>query len=60
MPSRKNGRFSEKNSSFRGSNRNCPSSDSTWEKSGFAVAFRFRLLVIPQRTLPPSSGAPPA
>src|SRR4029453_17432136 len=59
MPSRKKGRFSEKNSSFRGSKRNCPASDSTCEKSGFAVALKFRLLVTPQRTLPPSSGRAP-
>ena len=59
MPSRKNGRFSEKNSSLRGSNRNWPASDSTCEKSGLAVALRLRLLVTPQRRLPPSSGLPP-
>ena len=59
IPSRKNGRFSEKKSSFRGSNWNWPSSDSTCEKSGLAVALRLRLLVTPHRTLPPSSGFPP-
>src|SRR5215211_7153180 len=59
MPSRKNGRFSVVDISLRKTNWDCPSSDSTCEKSGLAVALRLRLLVTPQRTLPPSSGPPP-
>jgi hypothetical protein len=59
-PSRKKGRFSGKNRAERGSKLNCPASDSICEKSGLTVPFRVRLLVIPHRTLPPSSGRPDA
>jgi hypothetical protein len=60
IPSRKNGRFSWKKLSSRGSKRSWPASDSTWLKSGLAVPVRLRLLLIPQRTVPPNSGLPPA
>ena len=44
-----------KKSALRGSYANCPSSDSTCEKSGLIVPLRVRLFVTPHRTLPPSS-----
>ncbi len=59
MPSRKKGRFSWKNSSSLGSKSSWPASDSTWLKSGLAVPVRLRLLVMPQRAVPPTSGLPP-
>jgi hypothetical protein len=59
MPSRKNGRFSWKNRSSLGSNSSCPASDSIWLKSGLAVPVMLRLLVMPHRAVPPSSGLPP-
>src|SRR5512132_3971519 len=55
-PSRKNGRFSGKNSACRGSITNFPASDSTSAKSGRTVPLSVRLLVTPQRTLPPNCG----
>src|SRR6476619_3589948 len=55
-PSRKNGRFSGKNSACRGSNASWPASDSTSAKSGFTAPFNVRVLVIPHCTLPPTCG----
>ena len=53
---RKNGRRSAKYTAARGSSEYCVASASTWEKSGFAVPESVRLLVTPQRALPPISG----
>ncbi len=39
---------------------NCPASDSICEKSGLTVPFIVRLLVIPHRTVAPTSGRSPS
>src|SRR5437763_1535819 len=46
-PSRKKGRFSGKNSAWRGSITNWPASDSTSAKSGFTAPLRVSVFVIP-------------
>src|SRR6267143_1288499 len=56
LPSTKNGRFSGYDTDDRGSYCTACTSASTWEKSGLAVAFIVRLVVIPHLTLPPISG----
>ena len=54
-PSRKNGRFSGKNSANRSLTSSCATSASTWEKSGLTVALSVRLEVKPQRVVSPGS-----
>src|SRR5215210_451663 len=56
VPSRKNGRFSGKNSACRGSYDSWLASDSICEKSGLTVPLSVKLLLIPHRTLPPIFG----
>src|SRR5439155_1287115 len=56
-PSRKNGRFSGKNSANRVFTSSWATSASTWEKSGFPVALSVRLELMPHRKSRPKEGS---